>query len=401
MKIAIISDWFSEKMGYAENCLPKALASLGHEVHLITSNCQTYFNSPTYNETYEPFIGPGIVPCESRNLDGYSLHRLPYGQWRGRLRIRGLRNKLATLCPQIVQTFDVTSLSTLETALSKASVGYKLFLESHTHASVFPPALGNGSLRDSIYWLLYSKTFGKLLSALIEKCYPISPDAAEIVVRFFGIESRKVEVVPLGVDTDLFRPPNTGPAQQTRIQLRRSLGFAPNEVVCVYTGRFSKDKNPFCLAEAIGKLVAEGGAFRGLFVGNGLAEDVAAIRKLPGCIVNPFVPTSDLPPYYWAADIGIWPKQESTSQLDAAACGLPLILSNQIKVLERVNGNGLLYIEDNPDDLAQQIMRLSSPYIRKRMGVNGSKKVRKQFSWVKIAQQRLQNYETALQVKNK
>jgi glycosyltransferase involved in cell wall biosynthesis len=70
-------------------------------------------------------------------------------------------------------------------------------------------------------------------------------------------------------------------------------------------------------------------------------------------------------------------------------------------VLERVNGNGLLYIEDNPDDLAQQIMRLSSPYIRKRMGVNGSKKVRKQFSWVKIAQQRLQNYETALQVKNK
>lgn len=36
MQIAIVSDWFSEKMGYAENFLPKAMASLGHEVHLVT-----------------------------------------------------------------------------------------------------------------------------------------------------------------------------------------------------------------------------------------------------------------------------------------------------------------------------------------------------------------------------
>ena len=177
MKIAIISDWFSEKMGYAENCLPKALASLGHETHLITSNVQTYFNSPTYKETYEPFIGPEIVMCKSRKLDGYTLHRLPYGQWRGRLRIRGLRQKLIELCPQIVQTFDVTSLTTLEAALSKLSVEYELFLESHLHASVFPPALGRGSLRDKIYWPLYAKTFGGLVSMLTEKCYPISTDA--------------------------------------------------------------------------------------------------------------------------------------------------------------------------------------------------------------------------------
>jgi glycosyltransferase involved in cell wall biosynthesis len=401
MKIAIISDWFSEKMGYAENCLPKALASLGHEVHLITSNCQTYFNSPIYKETYEPFIGPGIVACESRELDGYILHRLPYGQWRGRLRIQGLRDKLAHLRPEIVQTFDVISLTTLEAAISKPSVGYKLFLESHLHASVFSLALSKGSLRDRIYWLLYSKTFGWLVNIHAEKCYSISPDAAEIVVRFFGIESRKVAVIPLGVDTALFGPPNTDVAQKVRNQLRESLGFSPNDVVCVYTGRFSEDKNPLCLANAIGKLVVEGSAFRGLFIGNGLAEDVAAIKNTPGCVVQLFVPSCDLPPYYWAADIGVWPKQESTSQLDAAACGLPLILSNRIRVLERVEESGLLYEEDNPDDLAKQIRRLSSPSIRKKMGENGSRKVRDQFSWVNIAQQRLQDFESAMQVSNK
>ena len=280
-------------------------------------------------------------------------------------------------------------------------MGFKLFLESHLHASVFPPALGKGGLRDRIYWPLYSKTFGAFVNMLTEKCYPISPDAAEIVVRFFGIESRKVDVVSLGVDTDLFRPPDADTAQQTRNQLRQALGFLPNEVVCIYTGRFSKDKNPICLAEAICKLVAEGKAFRGLFVGCGTAKDVAAISHTPGCVVQPFVPTIDLPPYYWAADVGVWPKQESTSQLDAAACGLPLILSNQIKVLERVDESGLLFEEDNPYDLAQQIIRLSSPETRKRMGENGSQKVRSQISWVKIAQQRLQSFELALQVRNK
>ena len=85
MRIAIISDWFSEKMGYSENCLPKALAALGHEVHLVTSDAQVYFDSPFYAETYEPFIGPPVVPTGVRDHDGYVLHRLPHGRFRGRL----------------------------------------------------------------------------------------------------------------------------------------------------------------------------------------------------------------------------------------------------------------------------------------------------------------------------
>jgi glycosyltransferase involved in cell wall biosynthesis len=169
--------------------------------------------------------------------------------------------------------------------------------------------------------------------------------------------------------------------------------------VCIYTGRFSKDKNPLCLAKAITQLTTEGWPFRGLFVGNGPAADVEAIRACRGCVIQPFVPTCELPPYYWAADIGVWPKQESTSQLDAAACGLPLILSNKIKVVERVEGNGLLYEQDNPADLARQIRQLTDPDTRRRMGGLGVRKVQKQFNWLNIARQRLQDYEAACQNK--
>src|SRR5262245_59831017 len=133
MRIVLISDWFAEKMGYAENCLPKALAALGHDVHLVTSNVQPYFDSPMYKETYEPFLGPAAVPCEEKPHQGYMLHRLPHSRLGGQLRIKGLYSKLARLKPQIVQTFDTIAWSTCEAALAKIRLGYKFFLESHFH----------------------------------------------------------------------------------------------------------------------------------------------------------------------------------------------------------------------------------------------------------------------------
>ena len=76
LKIVVISDWFSEKMGYAENFLPKALAQLGHDVHVITSTAQVYYSSADYNKTYKPFLGNNIVNDGISKVDGYVLHRL-------------------------------------------------------------------------------------------------------------------------------------------------------------------------------------------------------------------------------------------------------------------------------------------------------------------------------------
>ena len=52
MRITIVTPWFSEKMGYAENCLAKALATLWHEVHVVTSTAQVYFDAPYYRTVY-------------------------------------------------------------------------------------------------------------------------------------------------------------------------------------------------------------------------------------------------------------------------------------------------------------------------------------------------------------
>jgi glycosyltransferase involved in cell wall biosynthesis len=395
MKIVVISDWFAEQTGYAENCLPKALAALGHEVHLVTSNVQPYYNSSTYRQTYERFLGPPVVDCCIKRIDGYTLHRLPHREWRRRPHPGRLFSKLRQLKPQVVQTFDIHTPSTYIAVFGRIAGGYMLFLEAHDHASVFKsrPEEELTWKRRMLLWTCRN-ILGPVVSRFSERCYPISPDAAEIATHHHGIQESKILIESLGVDAEVFRPADSPEEFEGRAQLRKDLGIADGEIVCVYTGRFSADKNPLCLAKAVDRLVSEGHPFRGLFVGNGPQEP--AIRALKGNVIHEFVPFKEVARFYHASEIGVWPRQESTSQLDAAACGLPLVLSDTITVRERVEGNGLLYREDNDEDLARKLLDLRDAAVRKRLGALGAVKVREHYSWDVIARRRIHDYEEAL-----
>jgi glycosyltransferase involved in cell wall biosynthesis len=383
-------------MGYIDRFLPCAMAQLGHDVHLVTSDVQPYFNLPEYRETYEPFCGPGIVPAGiTRRADGVTLHRLPHA-WRGdRLRIRGLFSALSRLRPDVVQGFELNCLTSYETAAYQPLLGYSLFLESHIHASVFADARVHLPWRRRLGWAWHRATLGRLVNAATTGCHPISADAADIAIRFFGMNPAKVAVAPLGTDTDLFRPAESPAELAQRAALRARLGFAPEDTVCIYTGRMTRDKGPALLADAISRLRAAGQAIRGLFVGSGPDDIARAIAAAPGCVVHPFVPVDELPALYRCADLAVWPKQESTSQLDAAASGLPLILSNRVQVTERISGNGVTYREGDAADLAERIAELFDPQRREAMRRIGRQRMVERFDWRILARARIADYEAA------
>jgi len=395
MKIALLVDWHSEQMGYSDNFLPKALAALGHEVHLITSNAQVYFNYSGYKDIFEKFLGPGLVECGTHEVDGYTLHRLPVSLLRNRVRITGLRSKLNQIRPEIVQVGDIYSLCGYEALLRKPVLGFKFFSECHVHASVFSMTQEKVSMRNRIYWPIYARTLGALVSAMTEKCYAISTDAGEIAERYFGIAARKVVVRSLGVDTELFIPLRKDQADWRR-SARAELGIPEDDVLCVYSGRIAPEKGPLTLAKAVGKLRQQGHKVQGLFVGDGPQPYLAEIAACPGVTLKGFVPVQSLSKYYQISDIGVWPKQESTSQLDALSCGLPLILSNRIQVIERVDGCGLLYEEDSSDDLAAKIELLLDPVKRRQLGSAGAKKINENYSWSGLAKEYEQDYQRAL-----
>jgi glycosyltransferase involved in cell wall biosynthesis len=396
MKIAIVSGFFSEGMGYTENCLPKAMAALGHEVHLITSNLNIYGNSDIYADTYESFLGPADQGIGKFQIDGYTVHRLPSKLVFGYVYIRNLYRKMNELSPDIVHSTEIASLQTYVLATIKPKFKYRLFTESHQHVSIIKHFLkypkGN-SLKIIKYRL--TRTFPSYMaSMLVEKCYAISPDCAFVANVHYGVPNRKIILQPLGTDTDLFRSAVSDMEIKQRSEKRKKLGYTDEDIVCIYTGRFSEDKNPLLLARAVSRLASSGVPFHGLFIGDGIQKK--EIMNCPNVTVLPFMKHKELADYYRAVDLAVWPTQESMSMLDAAASGLPLIVSDKIGEYDRIEGNGKVYKEGDDTDLSAVLASFSNRDDRYLCGQAGRKKMINGYSWNNVASKMEKDYISCL-----
>ncbi|RYE31704.1 MAG: hypothetical protein EOP48_31330, partial [Sphingobacteriales bacterium] len=239
MKIAIVHYWHTEGMGYSDNLLPKTLAKLGHEVHLIVGNTNVYYYEPRYKEVYEPIFGPAIVGCGVKQVDGYTLHRLPfyhYCPFKGKIHrfeefgITNLYMYLSRLQPDIVQTLTINTILSYHSAHYVRDFKKKLFTECHIHESVYNPP-------DKKFRRLYN-TVNPFLGHINKHttlCYPIAPDVANIVTTYYKVPKKKQKIQSLGVDTDIFYPLNEMERGAKIGDLRKQLGIALDEVVCIYT----------------------------------------------------------------------------------------------------------------------------------------------------------------------
>ena len=394
MRVVLISEIFAPGMGYLENILPKYLARLGAEVDVVASSLPPNHRQNSAPQAYRDFA-PSPAPGSVENLDGFRLHVLGHTTSLGHVRLVGLQRKLKALRPDVVQTMTPIGWIALESAWSRRSLGYRLFSGCHYHASVFPLAQSNSPFfhPERVKCYLQRGLHGRMVSWATEKYYAISPDCAEVAERFFGIPRSKLEVCPLGVDTEIFHPVTTAEGQAERTALRERLGFREGEIVCVYSGRFGDDKNPLLLASAVAQLTSAGQPFRGLFIGNG--PQATEIGQCPGCVTQPFVPIRQLGAFYRASEIGVWPTQESMSMLDALACGLPLIANDTVHAPERLNGTGLQYRLGDVDDLIRTLGLLIDPGVREQLGGEGARRMREEFSWDAIAARRIRDYSAA------
>lgn len=398
LKIAIVHESFTEKAGYIENCLARAYARLGHQVAIVASNLQGYHQLPDYDQIYGRFFGPKQVPVGVTQREGCTLYRLDHFEplRNGQIAIHHLFSTLQKIKPDIVQTFAAANFVSQQAAIIKWMLGYKLFTGVHQTLSVFDP-----SAKDASRWSLRRLRSnlrralpGRFVSLATEKCFAVTVDCAEVAIKYYGVQPYKVELSFLGVDTSNFNPATRPVELEESERLRTEWGIQPGTIVCMYTGRFTSRKNPACLAKAIRLLLQSGLPVAGIFVGDGPQKD--EIQATEGCIVLPFQSWIDLPRFYRAADICIWPAEESMSALDAAACGKPIILGNHIQVMERIEGNGYTYQTGSPESLAETIKRMKDSAVRESLGSKGAEKMSCLFSWAQIAQQRLDQYSLAI-----
>ena len=82
--------------------------------------------------------------------------------------------------------------------------------------------------------------------------------------------------------------------------------------------------------------------------------------------------------------------------LDAAACGLPVVVNDTLIAIERIEGNGITYRLNDVDDLVCVLLGLGDPDTRKKLGEKGAIKMAQNFSWESLARRRLRDFELAL-----
>jgi glycosyltransferase involved in cell wall biosynthesis len=398
MRIVLISEIFTQGMGYLENMLPKYLARLGARVDVVASSLPPDYRQGPEQRAYRDFAH-GLPAGSVETVDGFRLHVLGHAKTLGHIRLLGLAQKLQELQPQVVQTMTPIGWIAIESAWNRSRLGYRLFSGCHYHASVFPLARTESPFfhPERLQCYLERGLHGRMASWATEKYYAISRDCAEVAAGFFGVPWDKVEVCPLGVDTEIFHPASGHEERAERSALRERQGFRDGEIVCIYSGRFTEDKNPLLLARAIAKLVSAGEPFRGLFIGNG--PQATEIGQCRGSVTHSFMPMSELGTFYRAADLGVWPAQESLSMLDALACGIPLVANDTMSAPERLHGTGLQYRLGDVDDLVLKLRSLGDAGVRKKLAAEGARRMREEFSWEAIAARRLEDYSAALGTK--
>lgn len=397
LRIALLAYTFPRGMGYIGNMLPRYLARLGADVHYITMDLPHYFQNTERIQSYGSFAGLDIMqPGAIETYDGFTLHGLGHSTSFGQMRFVGLENKLRQMRVDVVQSFLAVGWPPLQAARMRRKYGFSLFTANHTTASVFPLAqrashsLSPARIRNG----LTRFAPGRYISHNSVKCYAATVDCARVAIEFFGVEPQKVALAPLGVDTDLFWPIRSAADYSERLAVRAELGVSEEEVLFIYTGQFTQGKNPLLLADAVQEVERRGLPARALFIGDGPQASALAARNK--AIVRPFMPNTSLPRYYRAADAGVWPTQESTSMLDAAACGLPIVVNDTLRAVERIRGNGIQYRLNDVSDLARVLVTLMDVHKRVELGSLGAVRMVREFSWRDLAARRLADYEASL-----
>jgi glycosyltransferase involved in cell wall biosynthesis len=397
MRVAIINETFSPNMGYLGTMLPKYLSRLGLDVHVLATDLPAYHSLAEFRSGTPDFLREQSYPAGTlRQVDGYTVHIQAHSRLFGHIRMKQLRQTLLQLKPDVVYCVLTIGWMPLEAALLKLWARYKFFTGSHTTLLAFEATQPTSGERLSNQFRQFAMRWlpGRFVSLHTEKCYCPTSDCAEVAVRYFGVQKLKTEVIYLGIDRELFFPIASESDRNSRIAIRRELKFADSDVVCIYTGKMTEAKNPLLLARAIERMRAEGRSFVGLFIGDGAQRVRVAQSK--ACTVMDFMDFIKLGPYYRACDIAVWPTSESTSMLDAAACGLPIIVSDRI-YQDHVTGNGMAYRMNDLDSLCDALRQLDRPEQRQVLGAMGARKMREQFTWEIAARRRFEDFNAAMQ----
>jgi glycosyltransferase involved in cell wall biosynthesis len=150
------------------------------------------------------------------------------------------------------------------------------------------------------------------------------------MIKFYGIKTEKINVVPEGVDTKIFRPLN----DPARIREWRIRLFNEDVPFIVYVGKPSKRRNLPALIRAFAELKKENFPHKLLLVGTALSgtssfrETIEELNIQREVFLLDYITHEEMFLVYNAANLLVYPSSYEgfgMPVLEAMACGTPVI----------------------------------------------------------------------------
>ena len=334
MRIAMMTDsWFPTRDGVVTSiCIIKeSLEALGHEVFIIAPEPEEEFRQE--GVYYFPAV-------RFKSYDGYYVPIFP-------------SNKIEILekiHPDIIHIHGVATMA-LRGLICGHTLGIPTVMTFHTMvddaAKYYSPIKLPPETMDRLIWI-YLRQILKRMDVVVTPTACIGEE-----LRSHGATCRNLLAIPTGAKTDVFHP------EIPCDDIRSRYGLEEKRVV-IHVGRISFEKEIDMVVRAMKDVDAVL-----LIVGKGPAKDsvqelVDGLGMNDKVIFTGFVPDSDLPAFYNAADIAVSASKFETqglSILEAMASGKTVACRNGRAFTEIVHDGENGYLFDDVDGCRAAILK--------------------------------------------
>lgn len=214
--------------------------------------------------------------------------------------------------------------------------------------------------------MLYGRQVCSRLARRQDRVIAVSRTTSVDLEGFFGVAPHKIDVIPNGLDHDRFNPGQKSTAWQAVC-----LPHGIHGPFFLYVARLEHPaKNHAGLIEAFcrfkdskvsnWRLALAGGDWHGSAEIRSAARNSRHARDI---VFLGFVPNSDLPSWYRAADVFVFPSHYEGFGLppvEAMACGCPTLSSAAGALAETTGGAAGLLNPSDPAQMQAQMTRVSS-----------------------------------------
>lgn len=352
MRIIHVEDYFLPDTGYQINIIPKYQVLQGHEVYVVTSKTEGI------RKPASEFFGIEnieIRDCLYKNQTGVNIIRVEPLTKRiisGRIIQKSKLFKVVdNLKPDIVYIHGNDTLTGIRYVLRRNRLKYPIIMDSHMLSMASKNPLSK--IFRTIYKLFITPKIIK------NKIIVIRTQNDPYIQTELGIPLEQAPWISIGSDTSLFHPD-----KDLSEIFRKENGINSDDFVILYTGKLDNSKGGILLAKAFQEKFKNNKEKKVILivVGKTTGNYGEKVEELFSNSENRIIrfPTqkyTDLPIFYQAADLSVFPKQCSLSFYDAQACGLPVVSEdNNINVERLKHNNGLTFKAGSIQDFRDKIM---------------------------------------------